>query len=117
MDFEIRTLNRADGEDERLVLFCTDDANIGDYMVMDTTFDKKGNRSNIFRHVYPFIRKQIKKGEFVVLYTRSGLAHSKGNTHFFFMGSKANVWNDNHDSVTLYEIADSEQKKFTEIEK
>ncbi|WP_448104699.1 hypothetical protein [Pedobacter panaciterrae] len=125
MDFEIRTLRLKDGENERLVLMALRDANIGEYIVMDSTYDDKNKLSNIFRHTFWFPDQMVKKGEIVVLKTRPGKNDYKYEpvgdgrkiaAHFFFWGSDSDVWNNEGDTVTFIRIAEVITKKFKEIQ-
>jgi hypothetical protein len=115
MEFEIVKLYQGAGAEERLVLRALTDADIGMYMILDATFQENGLVTNTFRHPYWFEDKAIKKGEFVVLYTKEGDYSKHGNTHFFYYGSKHNVWNDNADAVTLIRISEWQVTRFKDI--
>ena len=115
MDFTIEKLYQGDTLLERVALLCSKDADIGDYLIMDDTYDSKGNLSNIFRHVFKFPKQLIKKGEWVILMTGTGSYSFKDANHFFHVGSKSDIWNDKHDAVTLIKIAAITKKKFSDI--
>lgn len=99
MSFKIIKLIKDGGKDnEHILLQATENVNISSYAVVDCTFNKNGNISNIHRHFYRFPSKDIKKGEYVSL--RTG---KEGNTvgtlnkipvHRFFWGSDSAFWND-----------------------
>lgn len=112
---EISKLYKDAEEDERVVLKVLDDCNLGAYILTDATFGKEGGSSNLFRHVFEFPKYEVKKDEWVVLYTKKGNQHKKDATHFFYWNAKHNVWNDEHDTVTLIEVASWQCKSFGEI--
>lgn len=116
-DLEIVKLYKADGEDERVALKVLADCDLGEYIITDATFGKKGGSSNLFRHVFEFPTYPVKKGNWVVLYTKVGKQHTSadGTNHFFYWNSKHNVWNDDRDTVTLIKVAEWQRKSFGEI--
>lgn len=116
-DLEIEKLYKAAGEDERVVLKALADCNLGEYILTDSTFGADGGSSNLFRHVFEFPTYDVKKDEWVVLYTKKGTQHksANGKTHFFYWNSKHNVWNDDQDTVTLIKVSEWQQKSFGEI--
>lgn len=83
---------------EYILLKATENVNIGYYAIVDRTFNKNGNLSNIHKHFYRFPPKEIKKGEFVSLRTGKGknTVDEINNipVHRFFWGSNAALWND-----------------------
>lgn len=100
---------------ERVVLLAKEAVDIGNYYIVDETFDEEGKLSNIGRHVYKFPSKQIAKDEHVVLYTRAKHRDSinekldpdnnKLKYHFFYWGREKTVWNANgKDTCTLLEV-------------
>jgi len=95
------------------VLEAIEDGDIGDYVVMDSTYEGDGKVSNHFRHVYVFPDQKVKKGELVILYTRNGKGHfsppSNGRNvgaYFYYWDVKHNVWNNDSDSVTLMKMCE-----------
>lgn len=112
---EIRKLYKADGDDERVALQATEDCDLGNYIITDATFGKQGGSSNLFRHVFEFPTYEVKKDDWVVLYTKKGRRSKKSNTHFFYWNVDHNVWNDDHDTVTLIRVAAYQKKSFSSI--
>ena len=95
--------------DERIVLNVIEDIDIGEYLVMDTTYTKDGNVSNKVRHPYWFPDKKIKKGDLVILYSKKGTQSETKNqsgstSHFFFWGLDSNVWNNDGDCALLLHV-------------
>ncbi|MCD3616437.1 hypothetical protein KX362_23410, partial [Escherichia coli] len=76
---------------------------------------ENGQVSNKHRHVYFFPDKSVKKGEYVILFTRSG-KNKTGTwnddddtvTHRFYWGLDTTVWNEDGDEalVLKYRIVD-----------
>ena len=93
---------------ERVFLVATDDVDLGDYIITDTTYGNDGKISNKSRHVYEFEPKVIKKGECVALYTMAGkylLDTTTGRhpvpLHRFYWGLGSNIWNKTGDKAFL----------------
>lgn len=115
LHLEIEKLYKSDGDDERLALKVLEDCDLGDYIITDATFGKQGGSSNLFRHVFEFPTYEVKKDEWVVLYTKKGKQHKSDSTHFFYWNSNHNVWNDDHDTVTLIKVSAFQKKSFSDI--
>lgn len=99
MSLKILNLIKDGGIDkEHILLQATENININSYAVVDRTFNKNGNISNIHRHFYRFPSKDIKKGEYVSLRTGKGknTVDNLDNipVHRFFWGSDSTFWND-----------------------
>jgi hypothetical protein len=122
MDLEIISLYQGDGVDERLVLKAVADTDIGHYFVVDSTYNKDNTLSNHFRHTFWFPSQIVKKGELIVLYTKKGNNYYRKPTdkqptgaHFYYWDVNHNVWNDDHDSVTLINACAWDSKQFKDI--
>jgi hypothetical protein len=99
MSLKIINLIKDGGKDnEYILLVATQNVNISSYAVVDRTFDKNGNLSNVYKHFYRFPSKDVKKGEYVSLRTGKGkniISDIGGKpVHRFFWGSDAALWND-----------------------
>lgn len=71
-----------------------------------TAFDKDGNISNKNRHVYAFGDVPVRKGDYVVLYTKVGndvrQTNANGTTSYFFYWNMLNhIWNNERDIAFL----------------
>lgn len=99
MSLKIENLIKdGDQDKEYILLIATENINISSYAIVDRTFNKDGNFSNIHKHFYRFPSKEVKKGEFVSLRTGKG-KNTIGKigdipVHRFFWGSDAAFWND-----------------------
>ncbi|MBK7310349.1 MAG: hypothetical protein IPI93_06045 [Sphingobacteriaceae bacterium] len=108
--------DKVDLAKEYLALKALKNLNTSRYVVMDTTFDEEGDVANLGRHAYKFPAKEIKEGDFVVLYTRAKpnnwpleKPHDNGTitTHYFYWERGATVWNQGGDRCTVMKIVDS----------
>jgi hypothetical protein len=101
--------NHGDFDKEYVLLRVDEDTDVGRYVVADSTYTSDGKVSNKLRHTYWFPDKVVKKGDYVVLYTRSGTAGT-GTTnmgaplHRFYWDLQTAVWNDTGDSAVLLEL-------------
>lgn len=101
---------------EYVLLQATEDVNIGNYAIMDNTFDEDGRLSNIHPHFFHFPSKNVKKGDYIVLFTGNGKPYTgelEGKPlHYYYWGSNAPIWNDDETDwgVLLY-VATIDKKK------
>lgn len=108
-------LDKGNLERERVILKVVSDENIGNYVIMDSTFDQEGDVSNTGRHGYKFSSKEVKKGDFICLFTKNKDGSSKSEfknttgstTHCFFWGRWATIWNKDSDCFYLMYLLDS----------
>ncbi|MBC3239531.1 hypothetical protein HU723_10095 [Pseudomonas lurida] len=109
---------QGDASKEYLMLSALDDCNLSSYAVVDNTYDSSGKPSNKIRHTFFFPTKQVKKGEWIVLYTKPGV-YKLGQTnndkplHYFYWGLTNAVWNDTGDTVHLLEISGISKHKLS----
>src|ERR1043165_3716711 len=106
MNVKIRGVEDSkDHDNERLVLDVDGDTDIGDHLVLDTTYTSDGNVSNRARHPYWFPDQKAKKGDVVVVYDKKGTntkEERNGCTiYFYFWGLNSSVWNDDGDCAVL----------------
>ena len=102
-------------ENELLSISVTEDGNLKGHLLVDRTFEN-GKPSNKIRHTFVFPDKEVKKGEFIRLYTGKGEdrteKNSEGETvHCFYWGfnNTGRVWNKEGDYAIIlnYEVEDS----------
>ncbi len=77
------------------------------YSVCDTTYTDDDHISNELRHVYWFPKKSVKKGDWLLLYTKVGKSSSSVNnhkttTHTFYWQLGRTVWNKDGDAAMLF---------------
>ena len=98
MKFDIQSVaDKGVLEKERLVLKAIADADIGDYLVIQTGF-KDGQVTIGTYQTYWFPYKAVSSGDLVVLYTKSGKENTKElkggrSAHFFYWGLSSSIWN------------------------
>lgn len=109
--------NSGDIQDEYVLLKAEADCNVGDYLLTDGTYGSDEAPSNKLRHVFFFPSQPVKKGEFVVLWTRVG-KYSVGTTttknpqHNFYWGLQETVWNMKEDKAFLFTAPRSQRSAF-----
>jgi hypothetical protein len=109
MKVKIKYIKEKGNQDkEKIVMIAMDDCNIGDYLLMDTTYDDN-MISNKLRHTFWFPDKKIKKGDLVILYTKKGTDSEKINetgnkSHFFYWDLEKTIWNEEKDCAVLFQI-------------
>jgi len=107
MELEFLKVNR---EGPEYVLFrVSEDTNLWQFIVFDTTYDEDGNPSNLNRHSFFFRNKNVSKGDYVVIYTLDGQDSEFKNkagsiTHVFYWGLDTEVWNNTGDRVLLVKV-------------
>lgn len=98
-----------DQKEERVLLTVLENTDLHYYMISDATFTKDKKLSNRHRHSKWFDAREVKKGERVILYTRTGTNTTvKGDDgvvwHKIYWGLKTGVWNDEGDAAILVNI-------------
>lgn len=106
MNLEIRKVADNATDEERVVLYVLADCNLNDYLMFDSTYDEEGNISNKHRHMFVFPDQNVKKGDFVWIYSKDGNAYKRGNnsnttTYILYWGLNCHVWNNDGDTVHL----------------
>lgn len=98
-----------DLENEVIWLKALEDCNLKNYLVFDTTYTDDTHVSNEHRHAYWFPPKEVKKGDWVKLFSHSGSISSFKNqsgttTYVYYWKLGNNVWNNNGDAAILFEL-------------
>jgi len=107
-------------EKERLILKVLQEDDIGYYVVFKTTSFEDDSISNKVRYAYWFPDNQVRTGDLVILYTKSGRESKKFNplsgitSHFFYWGLEKTIWNEKNDSAVLLEVKDWDNKRLSE---
>lgn len=105
--------NHGDSSKEYVALEALEDCEIGNYAIVDTTYTSNGKvLSNKWRHFHRFGAQLLKKGDFVMLYTRIGRNSSESflrkdtqqsvMAYHRYWGLESSVWNDGGDCAALY---------------
>lgn len=112
MAMKLRILSiheQGSADKEYIWLEVLEDCNLDYYGLADTTYTSNESISNKLRHFFWFPKKDVKKGQRLVLRTGTGTndeyVTSDGKTvHRFFWGLKSAVWNNDGDAAVLFEI-------------
>ncbi len=111
MNIKIKNIVDAkDLEKERIVFNVIADDFLGAYLVFKSKKTGEKTISSALQNPYWFPDKEVKKGDLVVLYTKSGTDTEKKNedgstTYFFYMHNlKIPLWNNSDDVVVLSQL-------------
>lgn len=93
---------------ERVNISVLEDCNLCYYIFIDTTYVGDTTISNKMRHMHWFTPRDVKKGDDVILYTKSGITKTeeinegknKRYTLFWNLGNP--VWNNTGDAAVLF---------------
>lgn len=107
----VEILDRGVANKERLYLKVNSSANLNYFVVFDNSFTTPNfsQISNLPKRAYWFPSKDVKPGDNIVLYTKSGNDNSVLNpnenyTHFFYWGLSQTIWNTENDCAVLFEV-------------
>ncbi|HCR35937.1 hypothetical protein A2130_00225 [Candidatus Woesebacteria bacterium GWC2_33_12] len=100
---------------ERLILQATGIDNIGLYVVFLTRETTPGRISSTPKNSYWFPDQNVKDGDKIVLYTKSGVSSQRANpngstTFFYYWGLSSTVFNNSSDTAALLKIEQWEYK-------
>ncbi|MHB9331806.1 hypothetical protein ACP3S7_30405 [Phytobacter ursingii] len=106
-------------EREHIVLAAVAQANLWNYILLDTTYHDDGSTSNKHRHVFDFDELSaitLNKGDLVLLYTKNGnfSIHELPNgtkAYLIYWGLDETVWNKDGDEAVLVKVAERSKKK------
>ncbi|MFA6353506.1 MAG: hypothetical protein WCW93_01080 [Candidatus Paceibacterota bacterium] len=98
--------NRGDLEKERIVFNVLADDDAGRYIVLKSRKIGEDKVSVKPSAILWFTDQEVKKDDFVILYTKKGIYKSSkneaGNTsHFFYWDKETPIWNNDNDAVVL----------------
>ena len=101
---------------EHVWLEAKQDCDLKFYGLADTTYTSSNSISNKLRHFFWFPPKAVKKGELVLLRTKTGTngkyTASDGRTvHRFYWNLKSAVWNNDGDAAVLFEMRSWDTKR------
>lgn len=112
-DFELINVTKSTAEAERIIFKVLIDGNLSNYLLLDNTYTEENKLSNIHRHCYVFPNVNVRRGDYVMLYTGEGsngayTNNSKTTTHVFYWGfdNEVSIWNDYADKVYIIRISD-----------
>ena len=89
---------------ERVVLRVESACNIGEFLLLQTGFEDGSVNTGIYETFW-FPDKQVRAGDYVVLYTKNGTRSEKpfqeATSHFFYIGKSEPIWNFRDRSAVL----------------
>lgn len=109
MNFKVMSIgDRGNAQSERLHIAVVADTNLVYCVIFDTTYVGAGVATPP-RTTYWFVPQDVKAGDNVVLYTRSGQKNSQQRSdgkmnHFFFWGLGAPLWANSDSCAVVVEI-------------
>lgn len=94
-----KLIKNGDASKEVLSIQAIESVNLKGFEIVDRTFNQDETISNIFRHRYVFPNHNVKKGEWIRLYSGKGTNKTVTNrfgvvVHLFYWNSEAPIWND-----------------------
>ena len=97
---------KGDLNKERIVMQVEAPGNVGEFVINQCGFSE-GSVTNIIHRSYWFPDRDVKEGDFVVLYTKHGTNSEKPfkdvTSHFFYWGIGSAIWNtDDRSAVLMY---------------
>lgn len=117
MDLRIIGIRDAGSPSERLLLKAVRDCSLYGYVILDNVYDDSGELSNAFRHVFVFPKDEVKKDEYIRVWTKKGQPHISQSTfnmqpavyHNYYRGFDADmtVWEMKEDTSFLLHVDDS----------
>ena len=116
MNIQIRSFADAgDIEKERMSLRVSANIDLGAYAIFFTLTSSDGKPTAGNKVAYWFPDANVKVGDLVVLYTKSGERRTKelttgGTAHFFFWGLKKPIWNTPKAGCVLLSVDEWEWK-------
>ncbi|MGZ5242968.1 MAG: hypothetical protein ACXWW0_03760 [Bacteroidia bacterium] len=110
--FLIRLATEGTPDQEYILIKVRENLNLGDYAVIDSTYDAQNNVSNLNRHIFWFPPQEVNVNDFVVLYTgRRGGRKARWNnrsgtiTWAFYWGNDHCIWNDAADVAAILKVS------------
>ncbi|MCZ4126771.1 hypothetical protein [Stutzerimonas balearica] len=89
---------------ERIVIRIESACNIGEFLLLQTGF-KNGSVNTGVYETFWFPDKQVRAGDYVVVYTKKGASSEKPfngvTSHFFYLGKSTPIWRTNERSAVL----------------
>lgn len=110
MELIVEKIDRKNDK-ECILLKVEEDCNLWPFIIFDATYDENGNSSNLLRHSFIFPSQNVKKGDYVIVYTSKGESQHYKNrvgttTWEYYWGLDVNVWNDKGDEALLIKVSE-----------
>ena len=111
MNIKLKSIaDRGNSQKERLVIRVLQDTNVGYYLVLCTGYSD-GQVNTGITSTYWFPDKEVKAGDLIVLYSKSGTTNEKvlesgSKAHFFYWGQSQSLWSSANRGVVLLHAPD-----------
>jgi hypothetical protein len=96
--------NQGDLDKERVVMKVESGGNVGEFLLVQSGYSNNSVTNGVY-DTYWFPDKDVNVGDFVVLYTKSGIDSEKPfnevKSHFFYWGRKQPVWSTENRAAVL----------------
>lgn len=106
MNITLRSvISRGDYQKERVTFRCNADTDVGQYLFLQTD-SNDGLPTTGVKRTFWFPDKTVRKGDLIVLYTRSGTQSEKvlttgSKAHFFYWGVPVPAWREDGISAVI----------------
>lgn len=106
----VHSINKGGLANECVWLGVSEDIpSLAHYILCDTTFVDDNSISNEFRHMFWFINKAVKKGDWVKVMTKEGSNTSAfnsqgGTTHIFYWKLSQPIWTASTDAAIVFHL-------------
>lgn len=112
----VNIFDGAVGNKERILFKANDFTNVGKYLVFTTIETMPGKILDVPKYIYWFPNQEIKKDDYVLLYTGIGQNTKFSNklgttTYIFYWSNKYTIFNTPADSLVLIKIENWNYKK------
>lgn len=102
-------------EQERAVLGVVSDTFLGNFAIFQTHSNSSGTVSTQIKRTYWFPDRDVKAGDIIVIYTKSGKNKVRDNddgtqSHFFYLGKDAPIWKDDSSALAIINILEWDYK-------
>jgi hypothetical protein len=105
-----RVVDKGTHDSERVEFTVLEDCKLKYYQIIDTTYLSENTISNKMRHMHWFYDQDLKAGDEVWLYTKSGkdksepINRGKNTRYIRFWKLDNSVWNNTGDAAVLFEL-------------
>ena len=105
---------KGDLSKERIVMKAQNSGNVGEFMLVQTGL-QEGSVTNKVYEAFWFPDKDVKAGDFVVVYTKRGSDSAKPfngvTSHFFYWGKDQSIWSSSEKAAVLMHAPEWESLK------
>lgn len=110
MKFKIKGIREPGNLDkERVVIEILEDGNVGTLIITSTSIQTENSVSPKIKNPYWVPDQDVKKGDLIVVYTKSGKKNTRVNedntsSYFFYIGIEEAVYGDSKNTPVVFDI-------------